>query len=732
MSWCRDIQQVDPHESAQFGGKATALAELQRRGFLLPETLCIGVDAYRQFVCSAGLRERILLELHRKHFGDMRWEEIWDAALRIRNFFLRTAIPAVLAEDLRARLERRFGQRPVAVRSSAPGEDTERASFAGLHDSFLNVCGADAMLIHIRLVWASLWSDRALLYRQELGLDIERSAMAVVVQAMVDGERSGVVFSRHPQNARQTVIEAVYGLNEGLVDGTVEPDRWLLDRRTGRILAHHPPARRQYAVRPVGSGTALSPLPEGLDGLPPLNPEQARQVWSVARRAEQEFGGPRDLEWTYRASQLFTLQCRPLTSTAPEDERSWYLSLHRSYENLRRLQQQIEGELIPEMMAVAAALEQVPLAKLSSTRLADELRKRQMAVDHWRHVYRQAFIPFAHGVRLFAQVYNDRIGPENPYEFLSLLAATDLWSVRRNQALAGLAALASDEDAALPALAAGRLEQASPEFGQAVADFMAEFGALFEWAGGGEAPEQQLAGLLRELGRQPAAVREVVAPPQDLAAAFVGSFPCCDRERANELLELARASYRLRDDDNLHLGQIEAQQAKAIRLARARLRRTLGERVDGLPESILPLLLRDPKERTSLPDSLAPVPQPARRRIVARQLVGQPAGPGIATGVARVMVRREQFLSFRRGEILVCDAIDPNLTFVVPLAAAIVERRGGMLIHGAIIAREYGLPCVTGVPDATEAIPDGAQVTVDGYLGIVTVETPPVLPPAAG
>ena len=81
-----------------------------------------------------------------------------------------------------------------------------------------------------------------------------------------------------------------------------------------------------------------------------------------------------------------------------------------------------------------------------------------------------------------------------------------------------------------------------------------------------------------------------------------------------------------------------------------------------------------------------------------------------------------QLLDFKSGEVLVCDAVDPNMTFVVPLAAGIVERRGGMLIHGAIIAREYGLPCVTGVPHAAVMINTGDQITVDGYLGIVTVD----------
>lgn len=733
MNLSRDIQQVEPRDGARFGGKALALANLCRRGFPLPETMCISVDAYWQFVRSAGLRERILLELHRKHFGDMRWEEIWDAALRIRSFFLRAPFPPVLAKELSTRLGECFGQRPVAVRASVPEEDNGKASFVGLHDSFLNVQGARAMLDRIRLVWASLWSDRALLYRQELGLDIERSAMAVVVQAMVAGDRSGVALSRDPQNARQAVVEAVYGLNEGLADGTVEPDRWLLDRRTGRVVAHHPPVRRQYAVRPVGTGTALRPLAKELADQPPLSAEQTRQVWNLARQAEQECGSPRDLEWTYREDQLFALQCRPATVLAPDDERSWYLNLKRSYGNLRQLHARITGELIPEMAAVAAALASVALADLPPALLADELRKRRVAVDHWRQVYRHAFIPFAHGVRLFAQVYNDMVKPQNPYEFLSLLADTGLWSVRRNQALQRLAHQANREGGALAALASDRLDRAPASFRLAVEGFLAEFGSMFDRLGIGEMRERHLADLLREFGRHP--VRVPNASRQDLVAAFVGSFPATDRERANDLLELARTSYRLRDDDNLHLGQIEAELARAVRLARERLRLILGDRAASVPEEIIPLLLRDARETAVLPEPTTVAPptsgQGESHPVAARQLVGEPAGPGLVSGVARVLTSPADFFSFQGGEILVCDTIDPNLSFVVPLAAGIVESQGGMLIHGAIIAWEYGLPCVTGIADATKLIPDGARVTVDGYLGSVTVETPPAQSPAA-
>jgi len=107
-----------------------------------------------------------------------------------------------------------------------------------------------------------------------------------------------------------------------------------------------------------------------------------------------------------------------------------------------------------------------------------------------------------------------------------------------------------------------------------------------------------------------------------------------------------------------------------------------------------------------------------------RQLVGQPAAPGMATGRARRIRGPESIAAFQAGEILVCDAIQPMMTHLVPLAAGIVERRGGMLIHGAIIARELGIPCVNGIPDAVNRVSDAETLTVDGYLGIVTVGPP--------
>lgn len=122
---------------------------------------------------------------------------MWDASLRLRHLFLNTPLPVELAASLGSALAPHLPARCV-VRSSAPGENSRQASFAGLHASFVNVAGLEAVLDHLKLVWASLWSDAALLYRRELGLDVRKSAMAGVIQEMVAGDVSGVVSGKTP------------------------------------------------------------------------------------------------------------------------------------------------------------------------------------------------------------------------------------------------------------------------------------------------------------------------------------------------------------------------------------------------------------------------------------------------------------------------------------------------------------------------------------------------------
>jgi phosphohistidine swiveling domain-containing protein len=724
MNFILSLREITEEDRRQVGGKGFSLAAMARAGMNVPAALCVKADAYEQFIAVAGLKERILLELNRKNFQDMRWEEMWDTALRIRNMFLNTPLPAKLSAALRARIQERFQDVRVVVRSSAPDEDSSHTSFAGLHESYVNVSGAEAILEHIKRVWASLWSYGALLYRQELGLDFEHSRMAVVVQEIVQGDRSGVIFGKNPNDESQTAIEAVHGLNAGLVDGTVAPDRWILDRKSGKILSRVLASREKW-MRPSSQGIQLEPLPDSLSAKSPLTDEEVGEIFDLSKATETLFGPPQDVEWTYRDRELFVLQSRPITTVSSEtadDKRPWYLSLRRSFENLKVLRKKIEETLVPAMVQDAERFGQIDLSRLSDRHLAEEIRQRKKIYEGWVETYFADFVPFVHGMRLFGLIYNDTVKPQNPHEFMDLLGGSPLASLERNRMLDEMAGMIRNSPALAAQLRASE-RSVDHEFDSRLDAFVQKYGDLSCTIEGGTRCSQGKEGiiaLLLEMAAHGSAPKKRSGQDiEALTSLFLSRFDAERRGFAEELLDLGRASYRMRDDDNIYLGRIEQQVNTAVDEGKRRTARPPTSDPDGSAGQFLIAALNEPfltlQDRSSSDTGIKP------EGLHARQIVGQPAGPGIARGKARVILDASQLFGFKAGEILVCDAVEPEMTFVVPLSAGIVERRGGMLIHGAIIAREYGLPCVTGVPHATHLIQTGDLVTVDGYLGIVII-----------
>ena len=722
MNFIIPLDNIAEDDQEYLGGKAYALGVLLANGLRVPPAMCISSQAYDTYVRTTGLMERISMELNRKDFNDMRWEEMWDASLRIRNMFLNTPMPLCLVNNFKDPIEKAFGNRPVVVRSSAPGEDSSSVTFAGIHETYMNVCGVYSIIEHIRLVWASLWADGALLYRQEMGLDVTTSSMAVLVQELVCGEKSGVVFGKNPNDETQAVIESVYGLNQGLVDGTVEPDRWILDQRNGEILSHHA-VKREHIVAITSAGVHLQTLPQEKHEVSPLNDDEVSRVYDLVMKAQEVFGSPQDVEWTFLGDDLYLLQSRPITTLKKErspDNRSWYLTLRRSFMNLRKLREKIEDDLIPDMVAEEQELSKTDCATLGDLELGDELLRRKSIYDSWEKSYLKYFIPFAHGMRLFGQVYNDTVRPVDPFEFMDLLATADLLSLRRNAMLLSMAELIRKESSLAQALKMNEDISGFTEFTYLIDKFDDTFGDLSCGVADCVFGRDSLLQVVQQLAIRPSGkvagkMYDVDKLTHDFLSLFTGEM----RDFAAEVLDIARASYRLRDDDNIYLGRIKRQMILARSEGFSRLEKRGIPLSENIPEQELVRALNDPGYVPQPLDDTEGEDVIRHMRLKARQLTGQPASRGIVTGIARVLNNADDLLHFKAGEIMVCDAIDPNMTFIVPLAAGIVERRGGMLIHGAIIAREYSLPCVTGVPDATDLIVTGNQITVDGYLGIV-------------
>jgi phosphohistidine swiveling domain-containing protein len=733
VSWVIPLDRVAAQSEPSVGGKAARLARMARAGFRVPPGFCLPATAYERFVKAAGLAAVVRLELGRKPLEAMRWEEMWDAALRIRSAFLAAPVPSALAKAIVGAVEAMGPGVPLAVRSSAPGEDSATGAFAGIHESVVGVIGGSGVLDAVKMVWASLWSDAALLYRRELGLDPSRSRMAVLVQTMVTEDRSGVAFGRDPRAPARdhAIVEAVPGLCADLVDGRVDPDRWILERSSGTVVEW------RRGVR--GAGDPEEPL---------LAASDLTAVHQALGKVEALFGWPPDVEWTGRASRLTLLQSRPITTVAspdPGDKRAWYLTLRPGPRRLRDLKDRVAGQLIPALEAEGERFAAEDLARLGDAALAGAIETRAAALEHWRQVYEEAFIPFAHGVRHLGQYYNDAVRPRDAYEFVGLLQGQPMLASERNRALADLAALVQRHPAlrrvlagpgnASETLRSARTADGGEEFVRAFEAFAARF--LDVSYKGQRLRDRADTVLAMTLELADAGSRRPTGMSKDQAASasaalegrLLHAVGDSRRDEAREVIEIGRLSWRLRDDDNLLLGRIESQLLSALQLGADRLRaqgRLAGEAVGEGESGVLIEALRNPERRLTLPKlPVAAISHaPLAEGEAARQLIGQPAAPGLATGRVRRIRTVDDLGRFRAGEVLVCDAIQPTMTHLVPLASAVVERRGGMLIHGAIVARELGIPCVNGIADAADVLGDGDLVTVDGHLGIVTVGEP--------
>lgn len=301
MTWVTPLHDVTRHDIAIAGGKGANLGELVRAGFPVPDGFVVTTTAYNTFV----RRTRIADELRPGIKG-----------AEARALFERT-IPAELASAI-AEAYAGLGDEEdynvvVAVRSSATAEDLADASFAGQQDTYLGISGRDQVLDAVRRCWASLWTDRAIAYRDKAGIDDADVSLAVVVQRLVDADAAGVMFTANPANGRrtETVINAAWGLGEAVVSGEVTPDELVVAEH--RVLHRTVADKGKHTVRGQG-GTHAEPLPEHRRHASVLNDEQALALVDLGHRAEELFGAPQDIEWALADGTFWLTQSRPITA----------------------------------------------------------------------------------------------------------------------------------------------------------------------------------------------------------------------------------------------------------------------------------------------------------------------------------------------------------------------------------------------------------------------------------
>ncbi len=306
------LSDVDKNDIPVVGGKAANLGELMRIEIPVPDGFVVDARTFRDFISRTGLKDRIYSSL--KGLDVENTEELNRVSEEIRRMISEAKIPEEIEAEIR-RAYRELGDGKdvfVAIRSSATAEDLPSASFAGQQDTYLNVKGEDNVVEKVKACWGSLFTPRAIYYRVQKGFRHEDVSIAVVVQKMVNSEKSGVMFTSHPVTGeKKCIIEAVFGLGEAIVGGLVTPDTYVYDR-VKRTLEDVKIADKKFMIVRKNGNEKVELGEKGKERV--LSDDEIKRLVDLGELIEEHYGKPQDVEWAIESGEVYIVQSRPITT----------------------------------------------------------------------------------------------------------------------------------------------------------------------------------------------------------------------------------------------------------------------------------------------------------------------------------------------------------------------------------------------------------------------------------
>ena len=315
-SYVLGFQEIDKTKLAIVGGKGVNLGELSRiEGIEVPEGFCVTTKAYKEIIGNNRKFHSLLDQLSLIKVDNR--ESISEISAQIRKVIEEIAIPQDIENEITCQLKQLGKKNAYAIRSSATMEDLATASFAGQQDTFLNIIGKDAILKNISKCWASLFTERAVIYRLQNGFDHKKVFLSVVIQKMVFPEAAGIMFTADPItiNRKVTSIDASFGLGEALVSGLVNADNYKV--RDGRIIDKKISTKKLAIYALKEGGTVEKEVEADRQNRQTLTDEQILELEKTGRRIEACFGSPRDIEWCLYGNKFYIVQSRPITTLYP-------------------------------------------------------------------------------------------------------------------------------------------------------------------------------------------------------------------------------------------------------------------------------------------------------------------------------------------------------------------------------------------------------------------------------
>ena len=835
MQFIKHFSEIDEADLPHVGGKGLNLGKLTRAGFQVPQGYCVTTDAYRFSVQSLSEQN----------------------ASAIKELVLSSELVAEI-QTAREQLQ----TSTVAVRSSATAEDLAEASFAGQQDTFLNVT-SDELLDALKGCWASLWSERAIAYRQTQGIADEGLAMAVVIQEMCDADVSGVFFTVSPFSADVSIVESNWGLGESVVSGAITPDSFHVSRETGAVLEKNIAIKREMVT-----ATGVSAVSSAQQDVPSLTDAQLIELTQLGMQVEDFYGQPMDIEWALVDEQFVLLQARHITTSVSSTLGTDKDSVEKlRQEEIRGLAGRAEAhgtvwchhniaEVLPaplpmtwaivkEFMSGTGGLGKAyrglgfhPSKRTDNEGILDLICGRiYVNLNREAELHFDGF-PFAHDFNALKQnpqqaMYAQAV-PDITRSTASFWLKLPLHVIRMSKAEMRLRKCRADFDQRLtenifPAFQAEvEAEQKLPDADLSDAELVLKFQTWRAKTLDDFAPTALTATLLAgfSLQRLETALQKCLdeTAAKTLASRLISGLSgnltvetnkklwqvATDNlaltdflkdygHRAVDEFELAQPRWR---EDTTYLEQVIAsfqqesvahftRQVEHRESAEAELSAVLGDKanlrkqieseldftrrympfretakfylmlgyeqirralleldnryeLDGgvfylMPDELEQLIdgkvfdeiiaarrvQRELMLQIEVPDvifsdALEDMGKPMSRD-AAETYTGVGVSAGVATGKARVLLTPTDVQPSDRDYILVCPSTDPAWTPLFLHAAGLVMERGGLLSHGAVVAREYGVPAVVNIPNATRYIADGQMLQVDGNQGIVSI-----------
>ncbi|MBY7112405.1 phosphoenolpyruvate synthase [Bacillus sp. 17RED48] len=318
-SFVLDFQEIKNAQLSLVGGKGLNLGELSKiQGIQVPKGFCVTTVGYEKAIEQNEELQTLLQQLTKLKREER--AQIGEISKEIRESIMAVEIPVDVVESVAHYLSRFGNEHAYAVRSSATAEDLPYASFAGQQDTYLNIIGEEAILQHVRKCWASLFTERAVMYRMQNGFEHNQVSICVVVQKMVFPKASGILFTADPVTSNRKVlsIDASFGLGEALVSGLVSADNYKVKEGeiTGKMIATKKLAI--YALKE--GGTETKQIDPAQQKIQTLSEQQILQLAQIGRQIEAYFGCPQDIEWCLVDDTFYIVQSRPITTLYPIPE----------------------------------------------------------------------------------------------------------------------------------------------------------------------------------------------------------------------------------------------------------------------------------------------------------------------------------------------------------------------------------------------------------------------------